>query len=80
MEGEIVFLEKDSTLSWNVPFSDKCDFYSNMKNFMSSTFVEKKSQMLKSVMNNQGVWSTSNMLLLVFQRMVFGSFRYQRND
>lgn len=47
MEGEIIFLEKDSTLSWNVPFSDKCDFYSNMKNFMSSTFMEKKSQILK---------------------------------
>lgn len=48
MKGEIIFLEKDSTLSWIVPFPDKYDFCSTMQNYISSVFMEKESQIQKN--------------------------------
>lgn len=46
-EERLFSWKKILTLSWNIPFSDKCDLYSNLKNFLSSIFKVKKSQTLK---------------------------------
>ena len=46
-EERLFSWKKILPLSWNIPFSDKCDLYSNLKNFMSSIFKVKKSQTRK---------------------------------